>query len=71
MLYISEFCEDCTVANEIDYENDYAWTSIHDNGHVITALDFLLQQRIIARVLVVDPSGGATGLRPLYLLFVF
>ena len=30
MLYISELCEDCTVANEIDY----AWTSIHDNGHV-------------------------------------
>ena len=30
-LYIAELCEDCTVANEIDY----AWTSIHDNGHVV------------------------------------
>ena len=28
MLYISELCEDCAVANEIDY----AWTCIHDNG---------------------------------------
>ena len=26
MLYISELCEDCTVANEIDYEIYYAWT---------------------------------------------
>ena len=33
-------------ANEIDYEIDYAWTSIHDNGHVIMACDVLLQQRI-------------------------
>ena len=35
MLYISELCEDCAVANEIDYEIDDAWTSIHgihDNG---------------------------------------
>ena len=24
ILYISELCEDCTVANEIDYEIDYA-----------------------------------------------
>ena len=37
MLYISELCKDCAVANEIDYEIDYAWASIHDNGHVITA----------------------------------
>ena len=38
----SELCDDCTVANEIDYEIDYAWwTSIHDNGHVITACDYL------------------------------
>ena len=29
MLYISELCEDCAVANEIDYEIDYAWTCIH------------------------------------------
>ena len=42
MLYISELCEDCAVANEIDY----AWASIHDNGHVITACDVWLQQRI-------------------------
>ena len=34
MLYISELCEDCAVANEIDY----AWASIHDNGHVITGV---------------------------------
>ena len=46
MLYIWELCEDCTIANEIDYEIDYAWTSIHDNGHVITACDVVLQQRI-------------------------
>ena len=42
MLYISELCEDCAVANEIDYEIDDAWTSIHgihDNGHVIKACD--------------------------------
>ena len=37
MLYISELCEDCAVANayEIDYEIDDAWTNIHgihDNG---------------------------------------
>ena len=47
MLYISELCEDCAVANEIDYEIDYAWASIHDNGHVITACDVWLQQRIV------------------------
>ena len=37
MLYISELCEDCAVTNEIDYETDDAWTSIHgihDNGPV-------------------------------------
>ena len=39
MLYISELCEDCAVANEIDY----AWASIHDNGHVIKACDVWLQ----------------------------
>ena len=44
MLYISELCEDCAVANEIDY----AWASIHDNGHVITACDVWLQQRIVS-----------------------
>ena len=35
MLYISELCEDCAVANEIDYEIDDAWTNIpgiYDNG---------------------------------------
>ena len=35
MLYISELCEDCAVANEIDNEIDKAWTNIpgiHDNG---------------------------------------
>ena len=42
MLYISELCEDCTVANEIDY----VWTSIHDNGQGVTACDVVLQQRI-------------------------
>ena len=42
MLYISELSEDCTVANEIDYEIDYALTSIHDNRHVITACDVWL-----------------------------
>ena len=42
MLYISELCEGCTVVNEIDY----AWTSIHDNGHVIMACDVWLQQGI-------------------------
>ena len=46
MLYISELCEDCAVAKEIDYEIDYAWASIHDNGHKITACDVWLQQRI-------------------------
>ena len=44
MLYILELCEDCAVANGIDYEIDYAWASIH--GHVITACDVWLQQRI-------------------------
>ena len=29
MLYISALCEDCAVANEIDYEIDDAWTNIH------------------------------------------
>ena len=38
MLYISELCEDCAVANEIDY----VWASIHDNEHVITACDVWL-----------------------------
>ena len=31
----SELCEDCAIANEIDYEIDDAWTNIHgihDNG---------------------------------------
>ena len=35
MLYISELCEDCAIANEIYYEIDDAWTNIHgihDNG---------------------------------------
>ena len=41
MLYISELCEDCR-RNEIDY----AWTCIHDNGHVIPACDVWLSQRI-------------------------
>ena len=49
MLYISELCEDCGIANEIDYEIDYAWASIHDNGHVIMACDVWLQQRIARR----------------------
>ena len=44
MLYISELCEDCTFANEIDYEIDYAWASIHDNGQGGVANS---QQRII------------------------
>ena len=47
MSYISELCEDCNVANETDYEIDYAWTSIHDNGQVVTACDVCLQQRIV------------------------
>ena len=46
MLYISELCEDCAVANEIDYEIDNAWASIHDNEYEITACDVWLQQRI-------------------------
>ena len=35
MLKISELCEDCAIANEIDNEIDKAWTNIpgiHDNG---------------------------------------
>ena len=28
MLYIAELCEDCAVANEIDYEIDDTWTNI-------------------------------------------
>ena len=39
-LYISELCEDCAVANEIDYEIDDAWTNIHgihNNGHEMTS----------------------------------
>ena len=35
MLHISELCEDCAVANEIDY----GLANIHDNGHVITVCD--------------------------------
>ena len=53
MLYISELCEDCAVANEIDYEIDYAWTSIHgihDNGHVITACDVWLYNSVLESV---------------------
>ena len=45
MLYISELCKDCAVANEINYEIDDAWTNIHgihDNGYVITACDVWL-----------------------------
>ena len=45
MLYISELCEDCAGANEIDYKIDDAWTNIHgihDNGHMITACDVWL-----------------------------
>ena len=41
MLYISELCKDCAVANEIDYEIGDAWTCIYDNRHVITACDVL------------------------------
>ena len=37
---ISELCEECTVANEIDY----AWSSIHDNGQGVTACDVWLLQ---------------------------
>ena len=46
MLYISELCEDCAVVNEIDYEIDDVWTSIHgihDNGprdHGVWTSDF-------------------------------
>ena len=47
MLYISELFEDCTIANEINYEIDYAWPSIHDNGQGVTACDVLLQQCIV------------------------
>ena len=51
MLYILELCEDCAVAKfEIDYEIDYAWTSIHgiyDNGHVITACDVWLNSVLL------------------------
>ena len=57
MLYISELCEDCTVATEIDYEIDYAWTSIHGNGHVVTACDVWLQQRIKKRVNIYEHFG--------------
>ena len=41
VVYFRVICEDCTVANEIDY----AWTSIHDNGQGVTASDVVLQQR--------------------------
>ena len=61
MLYISELWEDRTVVNEIDYEIDYAWASIHDNGHVITACDVWLQQRIVANILIVIFFGGTIG----------
>ena len=56
MLYISELCEDCAVANEIDY----AWASIHDNGHVITACDVWLQQRISSNFTSFPPEEGKT-----------
>ena len=49
MLYISELCEHCTVANDIDYEIDYAWASIHDNGHVVTACDVVHQYAVKAK----------------------
>ena len=43
MLYISELCEDCAVANEIDYEIDDAWTNIHGiHDKRITACDIWL-----------------------------
>ena len=60
VVYISELCEDCTVANEINYETDYAWTSIHDNGQGVTACtcNVLLQQRI---TLYHDLSRGMWG----------
>ena len=48
------FQRDCAVANEIDY----AWASIHDNGHVITACDVWLQQRI--------PRGSYGSIRGKY-----
>ena len=43
---IFQLCEDCTVANEIDY----AWTSIHDNRQGGVANDVILQQRIVVIV---------------------
>ena len=49
MLYIS------------DYAIDYAWASIHDNGHMITVCDVWLQQHILVPI---EPSlftfGGTT-----------
>ena len=58
MLYISELCEDCAVANEIDYEIDDAWTNIHgihDNEPTLTAywpwdlweVWFLFEEKIV------------------------
>ena len=42
MLYIQSYAKTAPVVIEIDYQIDYAWTSIHgihDNGHVIMACD--------------------------------
>ena len=57
MLYISELCKDCAVANEIDY----AWASIHDNGHVITACDVSLQQHIANMILDLNQMSTNTN----------
>ena len=43
MLYISELCEDCTVANELTMREP----ANHDNGQGVTASDVILQQRIL------------------------
>ena len=56
MLYISELCEDCAVANEIDYEIDDAWTNIHgiyDNGprdHGVWRLTLTAYERVTVAI---------------------
>ena len=70
MLYISELSEDCAVANEIDYEIDYAWASIHDNGHVITACDVWLQQRIKHVIYTTSTLHWRFIIKSLYLTIV-
>ena len=51
-------------------EIDYAWASIHDNGHVITACDVWLQQRFPHADPVPSENAGDNNLNSFFLCSV-